>query len=120
GQLTLRDTPCAKGETQEIRSMTRPIDPAPIQAPAAAIPASSSAPAPAPQTTVIYRTPPQPMYECIAPDGSRYASDTGEGNPRWVPLWTLGYPTRARAPVVEPGRARIRVDDGHINGSLRS
>lgn len=31
------------------------------------------------------------MYECVTPDGKRYASDDNTGNPRWVPLWTLGY-----------------------------
>ena len=120
GQLTLRDTPCAKGETQEVRSMARPSDPAPGATPTAAPVAPPAQPAPAAQTTVIYRTPPQPMYECVAPDGSRYSSDSGEGNPRWVPLWTLGYPAVARVPVVEPGSARIRVDNGHVSGSLRS
>ena len=48
-------------------------------------------PAPvAPPQVVVVRTP-QPMYECITPDGERYTSETGDGNPRWVPLWTLGY-----------------------------
>ena len=32
------------------------------------------------------------MYECMTPDGKRYTSDDNAGNPRWVPLWTLGYP----------------------------
>jgi hypothetical protein len=32
------------------------------------------------------------MYTCTTPDGNHYTSDDGRGNPRWVPLWTLGYP----------------------------
>jgi hypothetical protein len=44
------------------------------------------------EVQVIYRTPPRPMYECVTADGERYTSDNGEGNPRSVPLWTLGYP----------------------------
>ncbi|SDR07195.1 hypothetical protein [Pseudoxanthomonas sp. CF125] len=91
GKLTLRDSPCAKGETQEVRSMQRPKDPAP-----SALPAPKPAPPPANVPTrevqVIYRTPPRPMYECVTAEGKRYISDNGEGNPRSVPLWTLGYP----------------------------
>ena len=51
---------------------------------------------PAPPPVVVYRSPPQPLYECVTPDGDRYTSETGEGNPRWVPLWTLGWPADAR------------------------
>jgi hypothetical protein len=91
GKLTLRDSPCAKGETQEVRSMQRPKDPAPV-----ALPVTKAAPPPAPppprEVQVIYRTPPRPMYECVTADGEQYTSDNGEGNPRSVPLWTLGYP----------------------------
>ena len=119
GRLTLRDTPCAKDETQQVRSMQRPRDPAPGRAPPITV-APTPSTAPAPQTTVVYRTPPQPMYECADPDGRRYTSDTGDGNPRWVPLWTLGYPALARVPVVEPGRSQIRVHNGHVSGEFRS
>ena len=120
GHLTLRDSPCAKGETQQVRSMQRPRDPAPGNAPtASAAPPVPAAPT-AQQTTVIYRIPPQPMYECTTADGQRYASDNGDGNPRWVPLWTLGYPTLARVPVVEPGRAHVRIDNGRVSGGFRS
>lgn len=91
GKLTLRDSPCAKGETQEVRSMQRPKDPAP-----GALPAPKPAPPPVVvpirEVPVVYRTPPRPMYECVTAEGKRYISDNGEGNPRSVPLWTLGYP----------------------------
>jgi hypothetical protein len=57
------------------------------------------------------------MYECTTPDGDRYTSEDGSGNPRWVPLWTLGYyavgrPTRssgsaiAQPPSSSPGPMR--------------
>jgi len=45
--------------------------------------------------------PPQPMYECTTSDGDSYVSDSNEGNPRWVPIWTdayLPYPPGPRPP----------------------
>ena len=87
GQVTLGDVPCAKGSQEQVRAMQRPKDGAPL---AVALPAEPP-PAPvAPPQVVVVRTP-QPMYECITPDGERYTSETGDGNPRWVPLWTQGY-----------------------------
>ena len=91
GKLTLRDSPCAKGETQQVRSMVRPKDAA--AGIVRAKPAAPSAPAaPVREVRVVYRLPPRPMYECVTADGEAYTSDNGEGNPRWVPAWTLGYP----------------------------
>src|SRR5690606_30300025 len=90
GHVALRDTPCPAGQRQQAVGMQRPVDP----------PARPAAPGPVPEpaspatpttTRVVYVDPPRPMYECITPDGDRYTSDTGHGNPRWVPLWTLGY-----------------------------
>ncbi len=91
GTLTLRDSPCAKGEAQEMRSMQRPKDPEAGPA-AIAKPAPPPVVAPPREVQVIYRNPPRPMYECVTAEGERYTSDNGEGNPRSVPLWTLGYP----------------------------
>ncbi len=93
GSLTLRDSPCEEGERQDARSMVRPQDPPPR--PERPVPAPAAAPAPADrrEVEVVYRTPPRPMYECRSNDGDTYVSDNDEGNPRWVPLWTLGYPT---------------------------
>lgn len=88
--LTLRDSPCAPGETQETREMQRPKDPPPGPMVAPPPPPPAIAPPP-PPVQVVYRTPPRPLYECIRPDGSRYDNESSEGNPRWVPLWTLGY-----------------------------
>ncbi len=89
GTLTLRDSPCAKGETQQVRSMVRPRDPVRPVAPAKAAP--SPPVAPRPDVQIVYRMPARPLYECVTSDGERYTSDNGEGNPRWQPLWTVGY-----------------------------
>jgi hypothetical protein len=43
-------------------------------------------------TRVVFVEPPRPLYRCTTPDGDAYTSDSGDGNPRWVPVWTLGYP----------------------------
>lgn len=92
GRLSLRDTPCTSGQKQETRSMLRPKDTlAPAAAPASAPPPRDTAPSP----RVVVISAPRPLYECITPDGARYTSDTSAGNPRWVPLWTLGYPLHA-------------------------
>jgi len=94
GKQTLRDTPCPKGQQQQVRDMLRPKDaPRPAQAPAkvAAAPVPPSAP-----TQVVYLAPPRPMYECTTHEGKRYSSENGDGNPRWVPSWTLGYPAIRR------------------------
>ncbi len=89
GKQTLRDTPCPKGQKEQVRDMLRPKD----------APRRVSTPAPSPPivaetrpTPIIVLAPPQAMYECVTPDGARYTSNDNDGNPRWVPLWTLGYP----------------------------
>ena len=91
GKVSYASTPCAAGAKQEVRTLARPVD-AP---PPPAAPPSPPTPAPAPpmQTRTVYLVPPKPMFECTTPDGKRYTSDDDRGNPRWVPLWTLGYPT---------------------------
>ncbi len=89
GRLTLRDTPCAKGERQRSREMRRPTDPAP-RPPAAPRPVPPPA-ATASQRVVIVQAP-RPLYECVNGDGGRYTSESDEGNPRWMPLAMLGYP----------------------------
>lgn len=93
GVVSLQDVPCAAGKRQQVLTMQRPQAPsAATKAPATVSPPSPAAPPapPPPAPLVVYRAPPQPMYECTRPDGSRYTSDDGRGNPRWVPLWTLG------------------------------
>lgn len=98
GKQSLRDTPCPKGQRQQAREMQRPQDAPPRPPPPPAAPRPPASPAPVQQT--VYLAPPRPMYECTTPDGERYASEDGGGNPRWVPLWTLGYHAVGR-----PGRS---------------
>ncbi|WP_369039248.1 DUF4124 domain-containing protein [Stenotrophomonas maltophilia] len=92
GAVALQDKPCTAGR-QEVRDLQRPRDPPPR--------AASTRPAPPADAPVlrdrevrhVYVQPPQPMYECVSEDGDRYTSDSNEGNPRWVPLWTtVWYP----------------------------
>lgn len=96
GQPVIRDSPCAAGQAQRrVTTMQRPVDPprpaAPEPPPSPPAPAPASS-APAPGRTVIAHAP-TPMYECTTPDGDTYTSDDGRGNPRWVPMWTVGYGT---------------------------
>lgn len=117
GQLTLRDTPCRAGEKQEARTMVRPTDPPPRALPAA--PSTTAvAPTRSPAPRYIMVTPPQPLYECISPDGERYTSDTGEGRARWEPLWTFGYPA---VPIRSGGgvSGNIGFRSGGVRGNVR-
>lgn len=111
GRLTLRDTPCAKGERQETRTMLRPKDAPPRPRAASPEAPAGTLPGPAP-VTIVY--PPRPLYECVTPDGERYTSDTAEGNPRWVPLWTLGYPVLPVRPRRDAG-VDFRYRDRHVD-----
>lgn len=93
GKVTLGDAPCPAGQRQEMREMLRPQDPPPAPpAPAAPAAASASPATASPREVVVYRTPPRPMYECTTDEGRTYTSDNGDGNPRQVPIWSLGYP----------------------------
>jgi hypothetical protein len=111
GRLALRDTPCLKGERQETRTMVRPKD-APPRPSAASPPRVPARDGDAP-TRVVVAYPPRPMYECVTPDGDRYTSDSSEGNPRWVPLWTLGYPVVPVFPRRED-RVDFRLGNRHV------
>ena len=77
--------------------------------------------APAPPQVVMI-TAPRPLYECITPDGERYPSDSDQGNPRWVPLWTMGYGPTRRGPSTRveagDGRGSIEVDAGVDTGPI--
>lgn len=116
GRLALRDSPCLKGEHQETRSMVRPKDAPPR--PPQRLPAPPDI-AVAPPLQVIVVNAPRPLYECVAPDNTRYLSDTPEGRARWVPIWPNGYPI-APYPQPEPGRLNIRVDNGRVSGGYDS
>ena len=117
GRLTLRDSPCNKGERQEARSMLRPKDAPPRPPQPVPIPPSVAVAPPQPQVIIVNT--PRPLYECVAPDNTRYLSETSEGNARWVPLWPYGYPIAAQT-VYEPGRLNVRVDNGQVSGGYDS
>ena len=59
GALTLRDSPCLKGEQQDIRTMQRPRDPAP-SAPPAPPPPTPAVPVANATVQVVYVTPAPP------------------------------------------------------------
>lgn len=101
GAVSLQDAPCRDGR-QEVREMQRPRDPAPR------VVRSDREPTPATPTAerevrYVHVQPPQPMYECIRDDGSRYTSETSEGNPRWVPVWTSAWLPGRGPGGVRPG-----------------
>ena len=112
GDVSLRDTPCPTGERQEARTMVRPTD-APPSAPAPAstpAPGGAAAEKPAPRIVIVREPAPAPMYECTTPDNTTYTSDSPEGNPRWVPMWTLGWPVPAGTWVRDTCRAMPRAE----------
>ena len=93
--------------------MLRPKD-APYHPPP---PAPVRVEAPAPAREVVVEHAPRPLYECVTPDGTLYTSETPEGNPRWVPLWTLDLPyggpivsTSANLSGAPPAFARDALD----------
>lgn len=110
GDTTLRDTPCAKGQQQETRSMVRPKD-----APSRVTGVAPDPPSAPPPTRTVMIAPPQPMYECRMPDGNAYTSDSPEGNPRWVPLWTTGYPVVTDGYYRPGGTHIVRNTDGTVD-----
>jgi len=128
GKLTLRDSPCAKGQQQQQkRTMLRPKDPPASTNTSNARRRPVSQPVPT-QSEIRYVVvnPPRPLYECERPDGTRYSSDNDDGNRRWVPLWTLGYPVvRSRLalgdrigappPGADAGMRQIRGNDHGYN-----
>jgi len=108
GHVMLGDAPCPSGSKEEVRTMQRPQDaPRPVTPAVSALPQAPATPASVAPQVIVMRTP-QPMYECTTPDGERYTSETGDGNPRWVPLWTLGYGGRHR---IDASRGTARQAD---------
>jgi len=100
GAIALQDAPCAPGRQQQVIDMQRPQDPPPRQvstAPVSDPGAAASQLAPR-EIRVVTMPAPQPMYECITEEGTRYTSDSPEGNPRWVPTWTYGWVAGGRRP----------------------
>ncbi|PNS08527.1 DUF4124 domain-containing protein [Solilutibacter silvestris] len=112
GQIELRDTPCLPSQHQQERQMLRPKDP----------PRSTATPlaTPAPRDTVrevhyVLRQP-RPLYECSAPDGSSYTSESAEGNARWQPAWIAAPPWGLVPPIVPlSGGASVSYHDRHTS-----
>lgn len=109
GRVALRDTPCPAGTDEEVRTMQTPKDAPPRPGPQVVAPAAATTRPEVVERVVVLREP-QPMYECTTPDGDRYTSDTPDGNLRWVPLWTLGYPP----PVQRGTRPPLAITGGTV------
>ncbi len=105
------DVPCPKGSKQEKRvvdappsapvpalaaaepATATPSTPAAQTAPATSAPTSSAAPAIAPIAnlqTETGRSPPPGLYRCSTYDKQQYFSESGNAEPRCVPLQTVG------------------------------
>lgn len=105
GAVSLQDAPCSKGR-QQVLNMQRPQDPsARVVSTSPTVDATPAAPSgqAAREIRTVRLQPPQPMYECVSDEGNRYTSDSAEGNPRWVPIWTYGlvgahHPQRSPIP----------------------
>jgi hypothetical protein len=56
------------------------------------------------------------LYDCVTPDGAVYTSETPEGNPRWVPLWTLDMPWYGPGPYGYGGvdRTGLSINTPHV------
>ncbi len=113
GHLTLADSPCRKNQKQQTRTMLRPKDaPRPKANPPSSPPPRDGVQA----SRIIVVHAPRPLYECIPEDGDPYTSDSGEGRPRWVPLWTLGYSGNNLYPGSSDTQLAITHGGVHIDG----
>ncbi len=116
GAVALQSTPCADSQRQQVLDMLRPQDPPPR--PVAPPPVTPSATINDREIRIVTVQPPRPMYECVGPDGERYVSETGEGNPRWVPLWTGGYGGYRRPPPHGHGGSvsgNVKIGSGEVS-----
>jgi len=114
GTVALQDAPCTQGR-QEVRQMIRPQDPPPRRASTDQAPAPTPAAAGPREIRHVFVAPPRPMYECVRDDGERYVSDSNEGNPRWVPLWTTAWLPGSRHTWTGGGRGQSH-GSGHGYG----
>jgi hypothetical protein len=106
GAVTLQDEPCPAGQQETTRAMTRPQDPPPRAAPAAAARAPGAPePAPGPPPPPFAGPwPPPPMFQCTDYDGNVRFTEDYAPNTRCVPLAVLGY----RVPDGSPAAATCR------------
>lgn len=116
GAIALRDSPCPADQRQQVITMQRPQDPPPSAHPAPAPKAEKPA-APEREVRIVIAQPPRPMYECVAPDGERYTSDTAEGYRRWVPTWVHAYPMHPPQGPRPAASAGLSVSGGTRSGN---
>ena len=94
GRVTLQDEPCAAGQRQTERRMTRPQDPAPKPAtPASDRPQVDDAPPVEPLPAPL-PYPPPPLFQCTNYDGDVRYSENYDPETACVPLAVLGYDMR--------------------------
>ncbi|MFI8570051.1 DUF4124 domain-containing protein [Stenotrophomonas bentonitica] len=132
GAVSLQDARCREGR-QQVRDLQRPRDPAPQVVRSDRAPEPTPAPrAPEREVRYVHVQPPQPMYECTTSEGDSYVSDSNEGNPRWVPIWTEAYlpyppgprppsgshpPSRPLPPIMPMGSGSVRSSGGSLSVS---
>jgi len=96
GAISFQDHPCRSGDKQDAIKLPDSDPSATAPAPDAVIPDT-----PAPDTNPPVQTPPPipppAFYLCTRQDGSRYTSDTGQGNSTAAPLGVRGVPDRSLA-----------------------
>lgn len=103
GSVALQDRPCPPDSEQARSARLRPAEADPEPSPAATTaPAPAAAATAAPATTLPAPAPPPALWECVRHDGSRYESDSGIPERRWVPLWVLGRDPRAPPSLFGP------------------
>ncbi|MBW8367793.1 MAG: DUF4124 domain-containing protein [Arenimonas sp.] len=96
GRAMLQDEPCAAGQTQTMRQMTRPQDPVPKPA-ASPEPEPQALPPEPPPPGPALPYPPPPLFQCTDYDGEVRFSEDYDPNTRCVPLSVLGYDVRGSA-----------------------
>lgn len=100
GRVQLGDAPCPHGQRQEVSHIPAlsPGTPSPPPAPLFTPPATSAeAPAPVADAAPADAPAAPRLFECVAPNGERYASTTPEGTSRWVSMWSLDIPVATSA-----------------------
>lgn len=121
GRLSLRDTPCDKGQQQQTRSMVRPKDappPPPVREVRTVRDDDQDEDDGVVTTRYIPVTPPRISYECVTVDGERYTSDSGVGRYRFEPNY-LPYPVLAwPGGVVHRGGSAVTGRAGYRSGGV--
>ncbi|KFN49883.1 DUF4124 domain-containing protein [Arenimonas composti] len=115
GRVTLQDDPCAQGQQQSERRMTRPQDPPPARPRPAPEPSAPSSPAADARPAPTVPPAPPPMYRCTDYDGDVRHTEEFAPNTRCVPLPALGYDVRGNPAAASTCRwvqeSCLRLDD---------